>query len=62
MIRFHLVPHAPRELCLLGQNSQKGAKGGLLEAIHVARRGRPHMGHRPDQSQVASADAIVDGS
>jgi hypothetical protein len=50
MFIFHLVPHAPRELCLLGQNSQKGVKGGLLEAIHVARRGRAHMGHHPDRS------------
>jgi hypothetical protein len=47
MFKFHLVPHVLGELCLQGQNSKKGAKGGLLEAIHVVRRGRAHRGPSP---------------
>jgi hypothetical protein len=40
MFRFHLVPHVFRELCLHGQNSQKEVKPSLLEAVHVAKRGK----------------------
>ena len=42
MFRFHLVPYVFGELCLQGQNRQKEAKPDLLEAIHVARRGKAH--------------------
>jgi hypothetical protein len=42
MFRFHLVPHVFGELCLQGQNSQKGGKASLLEAIHMAKRGMAH--------------------
>jgi hypothetical protein len=42
MFRFHLVSYVFGELCLLGQNSQKWVKPSLLEAIHMARRGKSH--------------------
>jgi hypothetical protein len=47
MFRFHLVPHVLGGFCLQGQNSQKGPKVGLLETIHMARRGRAHWGYQP---------------
>ena len=56
MFRFYLVPHVFEELCLQGQNSQRRAKPSLLEAIHVARRGRAQR-EAPPSANIAPLGA-----